>query len=203
MLIQDMSKSECLRILAGTRLGRLACASENQPYVVPIYFVYEAPYLYSVTTPGQKVEWMRSNPLVCVELDEVDDSDQWTSIVIFGQYEELPNTPEWEQQRLDAQESLRRAARPTLTSSPEKTHAYSLLQEHAQWWEPGCASSTHRNPKQPIIPIFYRIRIDRITGRRAAPDSGGTATSRVLSSAGEGRRWFRRFFHPFSVPLEG
>jgi nitroimidazol reductase NimA-like FMN-containing flavoprotein (pyridoxamine 5'-phosphate oxidase superfamily) len=41
MLIEEMSRTDCLRILAGTRLGRLACVRENQPYVVPIYFVYE------------------------------------------------------------------------------------------------------------------------------------------------------------------
>jgi nitroimidazol reductase NimA-like FMN-containing flavoprotein (pyridoxamine 5'-phosphate oxidase superfamily) len=90
VLIQELTKRECLSALAGARLGRLACTHENQPYVVPIYFVYEEPYLYGFTTMGQKVEWMRSNPLVCVELDEVENSEQWISILVFGRYEELP-----------------------------------------------------------------------------------------------------------------
>ena len=62
MVIQEMTNSECLSALAGARLGRLACTHENQPYVVPIYFVYEDPYLYGFTTPGLKVEWMRAIP---------------------------------------------------------------------------------------------------------------------------------------------
>src|SRR5262245_54151651 len=74
MLVQEMTEAECLNTLARTRLGRLACAHQNQPYIVPIYFAYEQPYLYAFTTPGQKVEWMRYNPLVCLEVDEVEDS---------------------------------------------------------------------------------------------------------------------------------
>ena len=70
------------------------CAHKNLPYVVPIYFVYEDPYLYGFTTLGQKVEWMRSNPQVCVELDEIVNGTQWMSIVIFGRYQELPDAPE-------------------------------------------------------------------------------------------------------------
>jgi hypothetical protein len=44
MIVREMTEAECLTTLARTRLGRLACAHENQPYVVPIYFVYETFY---------------------------------------------------------------------------------------------------------------------------------------------------------------
>ena len=111
MVIQEMRRDDCLHVLARTRLGRLACARENQSYIVPIYFAYHEPFLYGFTTPGQKVDWMRSNPLVCVELDEVGDSDEWTSVVIFGRYEELPETSEWEQERARAHDLLQRHAR--------------------------------------------------------------------------------------------
>jgi nitroimidazol reductase NimA-like FMN-containing flavoprotein (pyridoxamine 5'-phosphate oxidase superfamily) len=155
MFIQEMSETDCFCALRRARFGRLACAHANQPYVVPIYFVYEGPYdygfLYAFTTPGQKVQWMRSNPLVCVELDEVVTSEQWMSILIFGRYEELPDTPEGKQARLHAQE---------------------ILQVRGSWWEPGCASHNHRNTDQPLTCIFYRILIDRITGRRATPRPG-------------------------------
>ena len=81
MVIREMSREECLQVLADARLARLACAFENQPYVVPVYLAYHQPArgepcLYGFTTQGQKVEWMRANPLVCVEVDEVHTSDQ-------------------------------------------------------------------------------------------------------------------------------
>src|SRR5450755_4358697 len=92
MVIREMCREECLRVLAGARLARLGCARENQPYVVPVYLAYDeaSGCLYGFTTPGQKIEWMRGNPLVCVEVDEVAAYDQWVSVIVNGRYEELP-----------------------------------------------------------------------------------------------------------------
>jgi nitroimidazol reductase NimA-like FMN-containing flavoprotein (pyridoxamine 5'-phosphate oxidase superfamily) len=178
MFIQEMSESECFEALTRARLGRLACARDNQPYIVPIYFAYEGSYpfgfLYGFTTVGQKVEWMRSNPLVCVELDDVNNSDQWTSILIFGRYEELPDTPEGEQARL---------------------HAHELLQEHGSWWEPARASHAHRNSDDSLAPIFYRIRIDRISGRRAS--RGEPDIARTSAAAQNRQGWLRKLFTSF------
>jgi nitroimidazol reductase NimA-like FMN-containing flavoprotein (pyridoxamine 5'-phosphate oxidase superfamily) len=173
MVIQEMTTSECFSALARARLGRLACTRENQPYVVPISFVYEEPYLYCFTTPGLKVEWMRSNPLVCVELDAVEDTEHWTSIIIFGEYEELPGSPEGDQAQLHRREPARLISHPTWTNAAEqeRLHAHELLQRHSEWWDIGCASCTLRNPKGPMTPVFYRIRIKRITGRRATPSN--------------------------------
>jgi nitroimidazol reductase NimA-like FMN-containing flavoprotein (pyridoxamine 5'-phosphate oxidase superfamily) len=148
MVIQDMTITECHSLLSRTRLGRVGCARNNQPYVVPIYFVFEKPFLYGFTTLGQKVEWMRLNPFVCIEVDDVEDTDQWMSVVAFGHYEELPDTP---------------------GRNVERLHAHKLLEKHRGWWEPGCASHTHRRSEKPVTPVFYRIRIDSITGRRATP----------------------------------
>src|ERR1700730_11510279 len=109
MVIREMSREECFRVLAGARLARLACAYENQPYVVPVYLVYHeaSECLYGFTTPGQKVEWMRANPLVCVEVDEVAAYDQWVSVIAIGRYDELPESPGNDGARLRAQEGPR------------------------------------------------------------------------------------------------
>ncbi len=182
MLIQEMNRNDCLRILARARLGRLSCAHENQPYVVPINFVFHDPYLYGFTTRGQKVDWMRSNPLVCVELDNVETSEHWMSIVLFGHYEELPDTPEGKQERL---------------------HAHELLQQHPEWWQPGCASCTHRHPEQAVAPVFYRIRIDSISGRLAisSPDEPAGLGTRCPAQDNQG--WLRRVCRAFSSPFAG
>lgn len=179
MFIQVMTETECLNILARSRLGRLGCARENQPYVVPIYFVYEKPYLYGFTTPGQKVEWMRSNPLVCVEVDEIVDDTHWLSIILFGSYEELSDTQDRHSEH-----------------GQQRLHAHNLLQHHAEWWEPGSASGTYRNPMQSLVPVFYRIRIDRITGRRVTPSPGEP----IVPSTPP---WLGRVLLSFLKPLTG
>ncbi len=158
MLIQEMTRHASLELLARTRLGRLACAQATQPYVVPFYFVYDDGYLYSFTTVGQKIEWMRANPLVCVEADEVVSPQQWVSVVVFGRYEELPNTPQWQL---------------------ERELAYKLLQQYAMWWEPGYVKTIHHGTERPLVPVFYRIYVDRITGHLASLEPAAPADTRL------------------------
>jgi nitroimidazol reductase NimA-like FMN-containing flavoprotein (pyridoxamine 5'-phosphate oxidase superfamily) len=154
MVIRELSEEECLQVLAKARLARLACAYENQPYVVPVYLAYyertgDAPCLYGYTPPGMKVEWMRANPLVCVEVDEVTAFNQWLSVVAFGRYEELPEN---------------------LACDDERLLAHRVLQAQAMWWEPGAAvfhARNHHQATEPFMTIYYKVRIDQVTGRRA------------------------------------
>jgi uncharacterized protein len=143
-----MTKQESLDLLARAHLGRLACAQGSQPYIVPFYFAYSNDSLYSFTTVGQKIDWMRANPLVCVEADEVKSPEQWESVIVFGSYEELRDTPEYVNQR---------------------AVAYNLLQQKAVWWEPGYAKTILHEAERPIVPIFYLIHVAEITGHRATP----------------------------------
>lgn len=185
MTIHEMTQGECLNVIAEGRLARLACARDNQPYVVPIYYAHHksvdgVSYLYAFTTVGQKVEWMRANPLVCVEWDEVARHDQWESIVAFGSYEELPGPP-------DVDREVGRHPGRAATNAPtvaddseigyERQRAAELLRKHSNWWEPGCATwaaSETRDHSRPFDALYYRIRLDRITGRRATPADAGS-----------------------------
>jgi uncharacterized protein len=59
MFIKELTKNECVKSLTEKGLGRLACAHENQPYVVPFHFAFDGGnYLYAFSTLGQKIEWM-------------------------------------------------------------------------------------------------------------------------------------------------
>ncbi len=89
MQIRELSAEECVGILKGTNLGRLACVRQNRPYIVPVYYDYYEDALYSFATLGKKIQWMRTNPLVCVEVDEIVDRFNWTTVVVKGKYEEL------------------------------------------------------------------------------------------------------------------
>ena len=164
MIIHEMTEDECRAALGRVSFGRLACARDNQPYVVPIYFSYDGEHIYGCiygfSTLGQKIEWMRSNPLVCLEIDERPSHHHWMSVVVTGRYEELPDTPEFGDMRVPAWEAL---------------------QKRAMWWEPGYVATGHR--EQPA-PIFYRIHITQMTGRRATPDPVEAAASAANASDG-------------------
>jgi hypothetical protein len=90
MVINEMTQEECGAFLASASLGRLGCALDSEPYVVPIYFVYEPDYIYALSTFGQKIEWMRANPKVCLEVDQIANQSQWMSVIATGSYQELP-----------------------------------------------------------------------------------------------------------------
>ena len=169
MLIHEMTNKECLDALARFRWGRLGCARDNQPYVVPIYVAYHERHLYTFSTAGQKIGWMRANPRVCVEADEIISPFQWLSVVVFGHYEELPDTPEYKLKR---------------------NLAYEILQQRAMWWEPAAyVASPHRSAADSLTPIFYRIHIDQVTGHHAMPDPVESATlpAPESSTKSEGR----------------
>jgi len=150
MFIHEMSGAECNDALSRVKYGRLACALDNQPYVLPLNFAFDGnSYLYCFTTLGQKVEWMRSNPLVCFEVDEVKNHNHWSSVIVFGSYEELPDKPEFETARRQAHE---------------------FLQKRVMWWEPAYVSQEHQHNPHSLTPIFFRIKIEKVTGHRASSD---------------------------------
>ncbi|MEP7339588.1 MAG: pyridoxamine 5'-phosphate oxidase family protein [Acidobacteriota bacterium] len=155
MLILELTNKECIEVLTRQVLGRLACSRDDQPYIVPMHFVYHERHLYSFATQGQKIDWMRTNPRVCVEADEIINHYYWVSVIVQGRYEELLDTPEWK---------------------PERELAHDLLRHEAMWWEPAYVGTAHLGATDELIPIYYRIHIDQVTGRRAKPDSVEAAT---------------------------
>ena len=190
-MIREMSKDECLRMLAGTRFARLACARENQPYIVPVFLTYYEPFagegcFYGFTIPGQKLDWMRANPLVCVEVDEVEAYDRWVSVIAFGRFEELPETPGRDDEQLRAQERPRRVAEtsPEIQGADdERSRAYQLLKAQIMWWEPGSSTWASRESAESYSPVYYKISIGRVTGHESARDTRSLAVT--ATSAGK------------------
>lgn len=172
MLIQELTRQESVDLLARARLGRLACANDTQPYVVPFFFAFDNDYLFGFSTVGQKIEWMRANPNVCVEVDEIVNPQQWMSVVVFGQYEEMPNLPEWQSAREYANRKLQ--------------------QRNSIWWEPAYARTIVGNTERPLVPFFYRIRIVQITGHRATPEHPTPACARPSVAGPISNQWLRK-----------
>lgn len=159
MNIREMTRLECIALLRSARLGRLACVRDNRPYVVPIHFAFGDDFIFSFSLPGKKVEWMRGNPHVCLQVDNVGSVHGWKSVVVDGVFEDLPKVP-----ALDRTAPAIDQLAPVLDH--EREFAWSLLQKHANWWEPGslnlgatlATAGSH---------LFYQIKIETISGRQA------------------------------------
>jgi nitroimidazol reductase NimA-like FMN-containing flavoprotein (pyridoxamine 5'-phosphate oxidase superfamily) len=148
-MIFEMTERECRDLLGRTSLGRLACSQDNQPYVIPIYFAFDFDYAYSVSTLGQKIEWMRANPKVCVEVDEIADRSDWRSVVVLGTYQELTE-PQY---------------------ADERSHARSLLEKRSLWWQNALGERQLKSETELIQTTFFRIHVDSMTGLRATAES--------------------------------
>ena len=152
MVITEMTVEECRAFLASASFGRLACANDNQPYVLPIYFAYEPDFIYVLSTFGQKNEWMRENPKVCLELDDITNQSQWMSVIATGRYQELTE--------------------PRFTA--EREHARTLLEKRSLWWLNALGERQLRLGNHAIAPLFFRIHIDSLSGLRASSGPVGS-----------------------------
>ena len=82
--------------------------------------------LFSFSAVGRKVAWMRENPRVCVEVEDVGDRFHWTTVVVFGHYQEIERSP--------AHSGIRK-------------RALDLFEQRTQWWLPGAANRRGKTTK--------------------------------------------------------
>ncbi|AXA42965.1 pyridoxamine 5'-phosphate oxidase family protein [Rhizobium leguminosarum] len=147
-ILKDLTQAECFAVLEQSRFGHLACCKDGKPYVVPIYFAYAKGVIYSFSMPGRKVDWMRTNENVCLQIEQHGSGKGWTSVVVDGRFEEFPDTDLWHNERLQA---------------------WSLLQKHFDWWEIGALKPQAQSTASASEHIFYGIFVREVTGRTALP----------------------------------
>lgn len=145
MLIQSMTEAASLELLARATLGRLACAHEGRPYITPMSVTYDAKALHGFSTVGQKITWMRANPHVCVEVEEVVSRLNWATVIVMGRYEEL-------------------------TSDADRKYAHDLLERRPAWWEAAYSKTVIDGNERPLKGVFFRVSIDQITGHMGIPE---------------------------------
>jgi hypothetical protein len=86
----DLDRDECLRLLAGQEVGRLALAVAGYPEVFPINFVLDGDTIVFCTAEGTKFAALFVSNTVAFETDGLDaaSGDAW-SVVVKGTAEEI------------------------------------------------------------------------------------------------------------------
>jgi uncharacterized protein len=84
-----LSEVEARDLIASGKIGRLACVDGDEPYVVPINYVFEDDSIYSHSLPGRKIDAMRTHSRVCLQVDEIETEFEWRSVIAFGNFEEI------------------------------------------------------------------------------------------------------------------
>jgi nitroimidazol reductase NimA-like FMN-containing flavoprotein (pyridoxamine 5'-phosphate oxidase superfamily) len=91
MSISKLGDMDSLAILREGTLGRLGCIAADWPYVVPVNYFFDGRDIYIHTLPGKKLDALRANPRVCLQVDEIKDSYNWRSVIAYGTFEEVSN----------------------------------------------------------------------------------------------------------------
>jgi uncharacterized protein len=154
MRIIAISQHECSELLKRVSVGRLACSLDNQPYVVPVRFSYEPDCIYIFSTVGKKIKWMRQNPKVCLQADEIENSSNWLSVIVTGTYLEL-SVPQYH--------------------TAQQEHARKQLAQCSEWWRIPLAKTRDRSLVSSIETVFFRIDIKSVSGLRAMYEAEETA----------------------------
>src|SRR5437588_6092715 len=115
--VEDMSPAEMHALLQRETFGHLGCARDGRPYVVPMNYVYDGKELFFFTTHGMKTQYIDSNPQVCLQVEEVNDSMHWKSVMVVGRAQQIVNA-----------EEMQRAMKIITERNPTLTPAISATQ---------------------------------------------------------------------------
>jgi nitroimidazol reductase NimA-like FMN-containing flavoprotein (pyridoxamine 5'-phosphate oxidase superfamily) len=91
MSIGKLGNTDALAILREGTLGRLGCIAAGWPYVVPVNYYFDGENIYIHTLPGKKLDALRANPRVCLQVDDIKDPYNWRSVIAYGTFEEISN----------------------------------------------------------------------------------------------------------------
>jgi uncharacterized protein len=147
--IEEMSNGQIKEVLRRVGYGHLGMARGSHPYVVPIHYTYNDPYIYIYTTEGKKTEIIRDNPEVCLQVEEIRDDKDWQSVIATG-----------EAVRITDREEREHALKFILAANPTLTPALSI-----RWMD----SWVREN-----IEVVYRILPRMLTGRATIEHAGET-----------------------------
>jgi nitroimidazol reductase NimA-like FMN-containing flavoprotein (pyridoxamine 5'-phosphate oxidase superfamily) len=92
--IGALSPTEVDELLRTALVGRIACcghgvAGDGRPYLAPLGFGYDGEAVYAHSGPGRKLDLMRAEPRVTFEVDAVEATDSWRSVIAEGTFEQI------------------------------------------------------------------------------------------------------------------
>lgn len=149
-MIVDLTKTECEGILASNRYAHMGCLDGDEPYVVPITYVYRDGFVYGFTHEGKKIELLRKSSKMCVQVERVKGEREWESVMCWGLFEEVTDPKSIQDVKLLFAEQ----------------HGSSILAAEEPPVSP--MAEALRLPKDDAA-VLYRMRPYRVSGRAERP----------------------------------
>jgi nitroimidazol reductase NimA-like FMN-containing flavoprotein (pyridoxamine 5'-phosphate oxidase superfamily) len=82
MVMEVLSRAECLELLAGQHFGRIGVVADGRPIILPVNYVFEDGHVAVRTDPGTKLT-AAAQGHVAFEVDQIDESSRtgWSVLV--------------------------------------------------------------------------------------------------------------------------
>jgi nitroimidazol reductase NimA-like FMN-containing flavoprotein (pyridoxamine 5'-phosphate oxidase superfamily) len=93
-MLGNLSEEEIENLLKRQVIGRIACHTEGNIYIVPTNYIYDGTSIISHATQGKKIEMMRINPEVCFEVEDIQSVFRWQTVIAWGRFEEITDPKE-------------------------------------------------------------------------------------------------------------
>ena len=154
-MIKNLKKDRCDLLLQGNYWGHLAFTGHSSPYALPITYYYDKKNNYIISTSGEghKIDCLRENKLVSLNVSEVVSVNNWSSVLVHGEYEELKG--------IDAKYQLHQFVQgiKRIIAENEKSDLR-FIRDFSSSIKPDA------------IAVVYKIRIKEMTGKYRIPDPG-------------------------------
>ena len=147
-VLADLDRREAEALLRRNHIGRLAFTFRDRVDVEPIHYVYVGEWLYGRTSTGTKLTTLQHHPWVAFEVDEIESSVEWRSVVVHGTvYFLSPNGGDRERE------------------------AYDTAVEHLRTFYPEALTAMDLVPSRNVV---FRIHIDDMVGRSSTTERDTT-----------------------------
>ena len=148
-MIKKLEQAESLKILDDNYIGHLAYVYQNRPFVIPITYYFDAGNntIICYSDEGHKINAMRKNTSVSLEVAEIESVNIWKSVLAQGDFEELEG--------IDSKNRLHDFSNgiKEIINKKEKSNPQFISEFSSKIYSEG-------------IPIVFRINITDITGRQ-------------------------------------
>ena len=147
--MENLSKSEIITLLKDNYIGHLSYIAQGRPFTIPITYFYDlgSNAIISYSAEGHKMEAMRKNGAVSLEVEEIVSNSNWQSVLAHGTFDELHGS--------DAKYYLHQFTKGVKNIIKQKEQTL-----------PEFISEFSSKSSSKKIPVVYRIKILEITGRR-------------------------------------
>ncbi|HEA19799.1 hypothetical protein LCGC14_2851150 [marine sediment metagenome] len=145
----DLTISESTNVIRNNYTGHLGYLSQGEPYVVPITYYFDPSdnCLISYSAEGHKIDAMRKNGSVAIQVEDIASLKNWESAMVHGTFEELQGSV--------AKQKLHDFTKGVKTIIRQKEH------KEVEFISEFSGKSYARGTS-----IIFRITITAITGKR-------------------------------------